>query len=218
MMDPRDFLSPTEFVDSEHPLVVERAGSLAGDAPSPAAAASRLFRAVRDGYRYDPYVTGLTRQQYRASRLIERSRLFCVPKAIVFAAFCRALGLPAALGFADVRNHLSTPRLVEWLRSDLFVFHGYVAVHIEGRWLKASPTFNKELCEKFGVPPLEFDGTSDALLQAYNGEGQRHMEYVNDHGLHADLPFETMCAAWAEAYPHLTGPQGLFEAPPEESM
>ena len=215
-MDPQQCLLPTSFVDSDHPRIVEQARALTRDASSPADAAAALFLAVRDTYRYNPYVTTLAPEDYRASRLMDGSSHFCVPKAIVFAALCRAVGIPAALGFADVRNHLSTPRLVEWLRNEVFVFHGYVALHIAGRWLKASPTFNKELCEKFGVPPLDFDGRSDALLQAYTRDGRRHMEYVEDHGLHADLPFKTMCAAWAEAYPHLFGPDGVMPPPAEE--
>ena len=74
--------------------------------------------------------------------------------------------------------------------TDLFVFHGYVAMEVDGAVHKASPAFNRELCARFGVPPLEFDGTADALMHAYDGSGHRYMEYVKDRGLHLDLPLE----------------------------
>jgi transglutaminase-like putative cysteine protease len=113
-----------------------------------------------------------------------------VPKAVLLAASCRAVGIPARLGFSDVRNHLSTPRLLELMGTDVFRWHGYAVLHLDGRWLKASPAFNAELCARFGVAALDFDGTADALLHAYDGRGERYMEYLDDHGDFDDLPFQ----------------------------
>ena len=125
---------------------------------------------------------------------------WCVPKAVLLTAGARAAGIPARIGFADVRNHLSTERLLEQMGTDLFVYHGYVALHMGGAWRKVSPAFNAELCARFGVPALEFDGTSDALLHPYDGAGRRHMEYVADHGTWSDIPFESMLGAFAATY------------------
>jgi hypothetical protein len=72
--------------------------------------------------------------------------------------------------------------------SDLFVFHGYSSLYIDGRWVKATPAFNGELCARFGVPPVEFDGENDALMHAYTADGTQHMEYVRDRGVFDDLP------------------------------
>ena len=200
MSAPATYLSPTYFVDSDHPEVIAFARRAIGDAEGSRERASRLFRAVRDGLRYDPYSVMLERDAYRASAIALRDRAFCVPKAILLCAVARASGIPARLGFADVKNHLSSEKLLRTLGTDLFVFHGYVELWIDGVPRKASPAFNAALCARFGVAPLEFDGTSDALLQAYDGAGHRLMEYVRERGLYLDLPYDEMMRAFAETY------------------
>ena len=52
----------------------------------------------------------------------------------VLAAAARVLGVPARLGFADVRNHLTSPRLREMMNTDVFAYHGYTELLIDGRW------------------------------------------------------------------------------------
>lgn len=162
--------------------------------------AAALFADVRDRIRYDPYSVDLRPEAFAASAVLSCERSWCVPKAVLLVAGARAAGIPARIGFADVRNHLSSEKLRARLGSDLYVFHGYAALHVGGRWLKASPAFNAELCERFGVPPLEFDGRSDALLHAYDGQGRRHMEYVNDRGTWTGVPLVEMIAAFREIY------------------
>src|SRR5215470_17689442 len=53
-------------------------------------------------------------------------------------------------------------------------------LHLDGRWVKATPLFDRALCERFGVRPLEFDGRADSLFHAFDAAGRRHMEYVRD--------------------------------------
>jgi hypothetical protein len=95
---------------------------------------------------------------------------------------------------------LATKQLIEFLGSDLFVYHGFVEFHLEGKWVKATPAFNKELCEKHRVAPLEFNGREDSIFHAYNLEKKQFMEYVADHGTYADIPVDIIVAAWKEAY------------------
>lgn len=196
-------LRPTWYLDYEAPEVRAFAEEAAAGAKDDAERAARLFLAVRDGVRYDPYVTGFSRETLRASATLAAGAAFCVPKAILLVAAARAVGIPARLGFADVRNHLATARLLETMGTDLFVFHGYAELWIEGAWRKATPTFHRALCEKFGVRPLEFDGRSDALFHPYDAAGRRHMEYVRARGVFDDMPFEAMMESWREAYPAL---------------
>jgi len=172
----------------------------AGDASEDDERARRLFAAVRDRIRYDPYAADFSPAAFRASDVLATATSWCVPKSILLAAAARAVGIPARIGFADVRNHLSTPRLLERMGSDLFVFHGYTTLFVDGGWHKASPAFNAELCARFGVEPLEFDGRSDALLHAFDGEGRRHMEYVRDRGTWTGVPLTSMLATFDEVY------------------
>lgn len=194
------WLKPTWFIDWKSPAVLEFSRRATQGASSDRERAIRLFYAVRDGFRYDPYSVSREAADYRASAIAETSSAFCGPKAIFLTAVARAAGVPARLGFADVRNHLATPKLLERMGTDLFVFHGYCELYIDGRWLKVAPTFNRELCERFGVKTQEFDGTADALLQPFDTEGRRHMEYVKDRGSFEDVPFEEMMRVFDETY------------------
>lgn len=195
------YLRPGVFVDSDHPAVIDFARSRVEACESALEAAVRLYYAVRDEFLYDPYGIDTSVEALKASRVIEVGRGFCVPKAALLAAAARAVGIPARVGYADVRNHLTSPRLREAMGTDLFVFHGYTELWLEGRWVKATPAFNRTLCEKAGIKPLEFDGRQDSLFHEFDVAGRRHMEYVRDRGTFADLPREQMLAAWAEHYP-----------------
>ncbi len=201
--DPADLAAcvrPTHFIDSDHPDVIAFARTAAGDAATPTEQAVRLFYAVRDGLRYDPYSVSMSAEDYRASMIVGRDHGFCVPKAILLCACARALGIPARLGFADVKNHLASDKLRQRMGTDLFVYHGFTEFHLEGRWVKATPAFNLEMCRRFGVAPLEFDGKSDALLHPFDADGRRHMEYVRDRGSYVEFPFADMLATFAATY------------------
>lgn len=196
------FLAPGVYVDSDHPNVVAFAREAIGDATSDAEKASRLFRAVREKIRYDPYTITLDPREYAASAILNKPRSYCIPKAVLLAAAARAVGLPARLGFADVKNHLSSQKLLDTLGSDLFAWHGYVEVWVDGKPYKLAPAFNESLCTKFGVPALYFDANApaDAMLQAFDGEGRKYMEYVADRGRFVDLPFQQIMSDFERLY------------------
>jgi transglutaminase-like putative cysteine protease len=198
--DPANYLRPGRAVDSDHPQVVRYARDAAAGAQGATAQAVALYYAIRDDFRYDPYRVELTDVGMRASTVLARGYGFCITKAALLAACCRVLEIPARLGFADVRNHLATQKLLDLLGTDLFVFHGYADLFLDGRWVKATPAFNLSLCEKFGVLPLEFDGASDSVFHPYDREGRRHMEYVADRGVYADVPVQEIRDSFASTY------------------
>jgi transglutaminase-like putative cysteine protease len=161
----------------------------------------KLYYAVRDDIFYDPYYVGEARTYYRASDCLRAHRGFCIPKAALLAAAARSVDIPARVGYADVRNHLSTKKLREMIGGDLFIWHGYTELYLEGRWVKATPVFNLSLCKRFGVRPLEFDGRHDSPLHEYDHEGRRHMEYVRERGHYPDVPYDTIIADFKKMYP-----------------
>ena len=200
-LEPQDAdLAPSRFVDSDHPDVVARAMAITAGLPTERARAVALFESVRDGIRYDPYSVSHDPDDYRASAVLAGSQRWCTPKAVALVAQARATGIPARLGFADVRNHLQSAKLAERMGTDLFAWHGYAVMWLDGAWRKATPAFNRELCERFGTKILVFDGRSDALLHAVDQSGRRHMEYVRDRGIHRDLPLDDIFATFADAY------------------
>ncbi len=202
------YLASTRFLDADHPAVAAFAAEAAAGAAGDRERAVQVFRAVRDGIRYDPYAVDLAPEALSASATLARGRAFCVPKAVLLAACLRSLSIPTRLGFADVTNHLATPRLLERLRTHVFAFHGYADVWLEGRWIKATPAFDAALCAWFGTPPLDWDGETDAVLQSFDGSGRRFMEYLCDRGVHDDLPYDELIRVWHESYPHLFDESG----------
>ncbi|WP_054699834.1 glycosyltransferase [Desulfosarcina cetonica] len=142
----------------------------------------------------------LTIAGMRASTTLSAGRAWCVPKAVLLAACCRVLGIPARLGYADVRNHLATERLKRLMNTDVFYWHGYTDIFIDGRWVKATPAFNIELCHRFQLKPLEFDGSADSLFHPFDMTGQLHMEYIRYHGTFADAPLDRIKASFEKYY------------------
>lgn len=194
-------VAATAFIDAGHPDVRAFAERAVAGATADPERISRLFTAVRDEIRYDPYRLSYDPQDYVASNVISQRAAFCIPKAVLLTAAARSLGIPARLGFSDVKNHLQSQKLAERMRADVFVFHGYSELYVHGSWRKATPAFNAELCERFGVPPLTFDGTADALLHPFTADGSAYMEYVRGRGVYTDLPLEMILEAFASAYP-----------------
>jgi transglutaminase-like putative cysteine protease len=195
------YLQPTRFIDSDHPAIIAFAEASAGDGGSETDRAIRIFNAVRDQIRYDPYCIDLAEDKFKASVVLAKRFGYCVEKALLLAALARVLGIPSRLRFADVRNHLTTERLKEIMKTDLFIYHGYTEMFLNGCWVKATPTFNLSLCERFGVKPLDFDGEHDAIFHEFDRKGNRHMEYVHDHGPFADLPYEAIMTSFRKHYP-----------------
>jgi len=159
--------------------------------------------AVREGLRYDPYSMQFDPDSYRASTIAGMESAYCIPKAVLLTACLRAAQIPAAIGFADVKNHLNTPKLAELMGTDLFIYHGYVQVWLDGKTYKITPAFNMELCRRFGVMPLEFDGTGDALFHEFDQKGRKHMQYVKDRGIFVDVPIDDLLRDMRATYPNL---------------
>ena len=202
-LSPDVCLAPTAIVDADHPAVSAYAERHAQGADDRARAVA-LYFAVRDDIRYDGYGIELTPQGLSASRALEIGRGWCVSKAVLLAACCRAVGIPAALGYADVRNHLSTERMRQTMQTDVFYWHGYTAIWLDGQWVKSTPAFNRELCEKFRIHTLDFDGREDSIYQPYDLDGRQHMEYLAYRGEYVDVPLERMQADFRRLYPHMS--------------
>jgi transglutaminase-like putative cysteine protease len=196
-----EYLKPGRFVDSDHPAVIDfsRENSRGKNAREQAVS---LYYAVRDEIRYNPFQNFTLDETFRASVCIGRGSGWCVPKAALLAACARVAGIPARVGYADVRNHITTPELSAKMGTDLFVFHGYTELLIEGRWVKATPAFNLSLCTRFRVKPLEFDGAEDSLFHPFDQDNRRHMEYVHERGSFFDVPAEDIKRVFSETYPH----------------
>ncbi|MCP3952577.1 MAG: transglutaminase domain-containing protein [Desulfobacterales bacterium] len=194
-------MAPTAIIDSDHVTIAGLVKKLTVDCGAdPVQRAIKLYYYTRDAIRYDPYVPFHLPEHYRASNVLRDQRGYCVSKATLLCALARAAGIPARIGFANVKNHLATRQLIEHLGSDLFVYHGFTDLYLQGKWVKATPAFNRELCRHFGVAPLDFDGTVDAVMQAYNSQQMPFMEYIEYIGTYSDVPIQIILREWKNAY------------------
>lgn len=197
------FLKPTEFLDSDHRAVREFVEEYTRGISTRTERLEALYYAVRDGFRYDPYRLDFSREAMKASHLTQRNYGYCVEKSCLFAAAARVVGVPARMGFANVRNHIGTARLEAVLQTNVLVFHGYAEIYLHKRWIKYTPVFNKELCERLDVAPLDFNAEKDAVFQEYDRNGGKFMEYLHDYGRFEDIPYDFFMSELLRHYPHL---------------
>lgn len=194
------YLKNTHFINSDAPEVIDYAHAIVDQQRSLKEQAIQLFYHIRDAFRYNPYHIST---KMRATDILDREEAHCVDKACVLAACGRALGIPSRMGFGSVRNHIGTSRLEEILGTNVLAFHGYTEFFLEGKWVKATPAFNKGLCDKLNVEALDFDGENDCLFQQYDKQDGQFMEYINDYGQFDDIPFDLFVRTMKEHYPHL---------------
>lgn len=206
--DFKPYLQPTEMIDLNHPAVAAFVQEEIRGAATPVEQAVQLYYAVRDQIRYDPYSIDLTIDGLRASSTLQNRRGWCVPKAALLAACCRRLGIPAKLGYADVKNHLSTARMRERMKTDVFIWHGYTSLFLDGKWVKATPAFNIELCRRFNLKPLAFDGRGDSIYHPFDLLGNKHMEYLRERGEFDDIPLSRIIRDFEQTY---AGAEGLSD-------
>ena len=195
-------LKPTRFIDADSATVREFAARNAGSGDDLSKAVN-LYYALRDAIPYDMRTFGLDEEQFVASTVLEAKSAFCVPKAIALAAVARAAGIPSKVGFANVRNHLTSPRLSALMDDDVFRWHAYTSLFLDGRWVKATPAFDIGLCERHGVKPLDFDGRADSIFHPFDQEGRQHMEYLDFIGEFDDMPYEAFASEMRAAYPRM---------------
>ena len=199
--DHAPYLAPTPFVESDAPEVMDVAREVIGTCTDDVERACRLFYAVRDGIRYDAYHIVVTPETLKATYVLRAGQSWCVPKSVLLAAVCRAVGIPCRLCYANVCNHMATKKLLDFLGTNVFYYHGYNEIYLRGKWVKATVSFNRTLCEKARLAPLDFDGVHDSIYQPYDLSGSRYMEYLHDHGRFADVPYDDIQRTFAQYYP-----------------
>lgn len=197
----QEFLQATSLLDADHPDIQAYAERITQGARIDMQKAVRIYYAVRDGWKYNPYNVNMKEDAMRASRILQNEEGHCLDKAILMIALLRAVHVPARLRLAKVRNHIAAERLVEFFGTDELTPHGYVEIWLNERWVKATPAFNRQLCEKLGVDVLEFDGRNDSVFQEFDKENGRFMDYLEDYGPFADVPMDFIVENLQTHYP-----------------
>lgn len=199
----KEYLRPGKFMNSDNQTVIEYARNITAGITDKTAIAIALYYAIRDGFKYNPYKIDLRAEALKASSLLKRDYGYCIEKANLLGACARVMGIPSRLGFANVKNHIGTTKFEKILKTNIMVFHGYTELYLNGKWIKATPAFNKELCEKLNVSPLEFNGREDSIFQEYDRKGDKFMEYLHDYGQFPDVPYKLFLQELKKYYPHV---------------
>lgn len=195
------YLIPTLVIDCDSPSIQEISSTVTQGCGDSVGKARSLFYFVRDKIRYNIYVKRSIPEHFKASNTLSQKEGYCVQKAVLLAALARAVGIPAGLGFARIRNNLLPQKTVSVLGTNVLPFHGYSELYLNGKWIKATPAFNIELCDKNRIIPVEFDGEHDAVFHRYNRDGKLHIEYLEDLGRqYDDLPLEKLHEAQMKAF------------------
>lgn len=202
-MDLTPYLLPTYYLDCDNSDIISFAKTHTKAGSSDMQKAIDLYYVVRDKFAYNPYNVILEPAVLKASYMLTKDYGYCIEKSNLYAAALRALGIPTRLGYANVRNHLGTKKLEEKLGTDVLVFHGYVEVYLQNKWIKVTPVFDSKLCQKLGVDPLPFDGENDSYFQSCDKAGNNFMEYLHYYGVFADFPFNDFVANLKLYYGHL---------------
>jgi transglutaminase-like putative cysteine protease len=200
-----NYLEHTYFLDHRHDAVQLLVADYKSDTANKKDQAIALYLKIRDGWRYNPYKISLDRETYRASSIALKTEGHCIEKAILLVAGLRALEIPAKLQLAKVKNHIGVDRLIEKFGTNELSPHGMVNLFLNGKWLKVSPAFNRQLCERCKVDPIDFDGENDSVFQQYNWQGNIFMEYIEDYGSFEDVPIDFIFNNFREHYP------GIYE-------
>ena len=195
-----EYLKPTPSIDCGAKSIKEKAQALTKGQEQTAEKARSLFYFVRDEIKYNLYSPFHLPEHYRANAILERGEGFCVQKAVLLAALARAIGIPSRLRCADIRNHILPKKAAETLGTNLLIYHTYNELYIDGRWIKAAPTFDIKMCQEMQYIPVEFDGKNDALLHSHNQEGELHIEYLRDRGHYHDVPLNKILETMIQTY------------------
>ena len=199
------YLQPTEFFDFNKKLVREKALEITEGMETESEKAKALFYWVRDQIKYNMHsYNPAVKANFKASVTLRRKNGFCVSKSIMLSTFARTIGIPARIHLVDLINHKISQKVIDFMGTNVMHYHGYSELYLNNKWVKLTPSFDQGTAIKGGfIPMVEFDGENDAVFASFDNEGRKFGEYVQDRGVHADLPLDDILSVFIEKYPKL---------------
>ncbi len=199
------YLQPTKFFDFNKKFVRDKAFKITEGLETEKEKAIALFYWVRDEIKYNMLAYNPSiKANFKASVTLKRKNGFCVSKSILLSTFARAIGIPARIHLVDLINHKISQKVIDFMDTNVMHYHGYSELYLNNKWVKLTPSFDQKTAIKGGfIPMVEFDGENDAVFATYDNEGRKFGEYVQDRGVHADLPLGDILRVFIEKYPKL---------------
>lgn len=187
-MNPASSLRPSFCIDSNAKSIREKAAHLTASLTEGRDKARKLFYFVRDQIRYNFGPEVYEPSHFKASRALELGNGFCMQKAALYAALCRASGIPARIGFQHLVDYKIVGPFLEMLGTNELRNHGMNAIYLDGRWIAVDATLDRTLCERKDYRLVEFDGRQDALLPRTDRNGKPHFTIREQKGFYNDTP------------------------------
>jgi transglutaminase-like putative cysteine protease len=185
-----EYLRPTAYIDSDHPIVVATAHELTAGTTTDVERLGRIYHYVRDlpydilaSFRY------LAQGRTAASAVLEHGVAFCMGKASTFVALSRAAGIAARVAF----QALDAPKM-EFLSPEVRVlwggpvgrplpWHSLGEAFLDGRWIKLDATIDAPTAARLGKPyTVAYDGHTD--IPTVEGP------VLRENGSYSDYPAE----------------------------
>jgi len=164
--DLRPYLEPTAIIDSDHPDVIAEAARLTRGCASEREKLERIYYFVRE-MPYDILAAcrDMADGKRRASDVLRAGHAFCMGKASSFVALCRAVGIPARVGFQQL-DCPDKPFMSEEVRrlwgDRKLPWHSLGEAYLGGKWLKLDATIDSATASAKGRSyTREFDGEHD---------------------------------------------------------
>lgn len=122
------FVSPTRYIDSNHPQIKSAVANVAPSTLGARARAVRIHDFVRDQVKF-----GWTSDFYdqSASEVLKSGVGFCNTKGTLFAAMLRAADVPARQHFVDINAQILSPFIDP---GTPYVDHSFVEVWLDDCW------------------------------------------------------------------------------------
>ena len=161
-----DYLKPTEFIDSDNPDIVSKAEELTDGCADDKEKLGNIYYFVRD-FPYDilDSFRYLAEGKRQASDVLNNGKAFCMGKASMFAALCRASGIPSRIGFQQLHcpdKPFMNEEVAKIWGDRKLPWHSLGEAYLGGKWLKLDATIDKEFAARKGrVYSQEFDGVHD---------------------------------------------------------
>ncbi len=181
------YLKPTAIIDSDDPGIRAKAKKLAAGAADEKEVLGRIYYFVRD-FPYDILAAFgyLAEGKRGASDVLREGKAFCMGKASLFAALCRASGIPARIGFQQVHcpdKPFMNEEVARIWGDRKLPWHSLGEAHLNGKWLKLDATIDKDYAAAKGrTYSREYDGEND--IPTVEGPVIKQLQS------HADYPAE----------------------------
>ena len=199
MPDMGNYLRCTEIIDCDEESIRQKAQELTEGLQTDREKAVALYYFVRDTIRHNAYAQLYDLERYKASVVLEAGNGICQQKSVLLAALVRAVGIPARIGFVDVNDHQLSESFKQMIGGiNVFPFHGFAELYIDGRWVHASPAYDLATCRRKRFVPVDFDGVNDAKDSRYTEDGEPHIEHIEYHGPYEDFPWDEIQAYYKE--------------------